>query len=81
MTKSCRLESEVCVSCDAVFDIPAHATFFGELFILSFPFASLQSKSPHGGKERAAVRVPSQVSTSSAVWRHLRVSVTVRRGM
>ena len=27
MTKSGRLEGEVCVSCDAVFDIPAHATF------------------------------------------------------
>ena len=64
MTKSGISEGEVCVSCDAVFDTPAHGTFFGELFVLFFLFASLQNKSLHGGKERAAVFVPSQVANS-----------------
>ena len=66
MTKSGISEGEVRVSCDAVFDIPAHGTFSENFSFSFFLLAILQNKSQHDGKERAAVCVPSQVATSSS---------------
>ena len=63
MTKSGISEGDVCVSCDAVFDIPAHGTF-SENFSFSFSYWQFcKTNLNMTEREEHAVCVPRQVAT------------------